>query len=451
MKKVFFRNLTFFLSLLLLSSPIFAEKEIEYDPYLSILRYPETAEEQFTERRERAQFLARILEQPIRPVGYGLGKTAEWAERAHLEDKVVWFFDELAIHGIHLKTKSPTEASFGTLGLRGRIEFEKLFKIEQPYLTTEAFGGLTPNKDFAGSTVELGGRYHLEAPAGALFHEGLFRYDRSSAESFYGVGQNTSLGDLVTYQPEQLKWEGSLGYRFNPTMDGRAVLVYEKVHIGNGNRERVGKIKEYFGSAGMAGINGGDLIGFAASFIHDNSDSKSDPKRGGSESIDVSYHHDTDGTDFQFVKLVGSIRHFFPIGSDRRILALRLAGEKNQKLFGDDIPFFKMARLGGSDRSDGSELLRSYRYNRFFDEGLLTANAEYRYNIYEYGNFAGDAFLLFDVGEVFEEIETFGFEELKFSYGGGLNIKFRRKTLLSLLLARGNEGWRAAAHTKISF
>ena len=99
----------------------------------------------------------------------------------------------------------------------------------------------------------------------------------------------------------------------------------------------------------------------------------------------------------------------------------------------------------------GSEILRSYRYNRFFEEGLLLANAEYRYNIYEYDKIAGDAVALFDIGEAFDEIGEFGFDELKFSYGGGLNLKFRRRTIFSVTIARGNEGWRVGVHSKASF
>ena len=107
--------------------------------------------------------------------------------------------------------------------------------------------------------------------------------------------------------------------------------------------------------------------------------------------------------------------------------------------------------MGGTDRRRGSELLRSYRYNRFFEEGLILGNSEYRYNIYEYGDFAIDAFVLFDVGEVFGELGDFKFDELDFSYGGGFNIKFRRRTLFSFVLARGNEGWNSSVDSTLSF
>ena len=437
--------------LLAVPSAGFAEKEIGYDPYISVLKYPEAIQLESAEKRNRNQLLARILEQPIRPVGYVLGRTAEWVDRKHVDDKAIWFFDELASRGVYPSLKTPTEGGFGAVGVKGRVELEKLLQFEQPYLSVDVSGGWTPNKDFAGTSVDFGGHYYFETPTHSFFHEGAVHYQRSSSESFYGIGQDTSLGEWSVYQPEELRFESALGYRLTRSVESKAAFVYQRMNIGNGARERVGKIKEHFPVAGIPGVNGGDLIGLVTRITHDTRDQKSDPREGGQESLAFSYFHDVDGNDFQYLKVAGSVSHFFSIFSDRRILALRIAAEKNQELGGGRIPFFNLARLGGSDITDGSELLRSYRYNRFFDEGLVTANAEYRYNVYQYGDFGTDAFLLFDVGEVFEEIGDFGFDELKFSYGGGFNLKFRRRTLVSCFIARGSEGWRSGLHTRLSF
>ena len=110
-----------------------------------------------------------------------------------------------------------------------------------------------------------------------------------------------------------------------------------------------------------------------------------------------------------------------------------------------------MAGLGGADPWRGSELLRSYRFNRFFDQGLAALNAEYRYSIYEYGDFQTDAFGLFDVGEVFDSIGGFSFPRLNVAYGGGFNFKFLKKKILSLILARGSEGAEFMVNSRVSF
>lgn len=450
MKKSFYKGLLFLTFIFITASSVLAQRESDYDPYSTILKYPSAYELAQVQRRERIIFFARILESPFRPAGYVLGETAEWIERTHLEDKLTWFFTELQSHGIYPRLKTPTTTGLFVVGPHLRIQLEKLFKIEQPYVTANVFGGWTPNKDYAGSTVELGGDYKIEAPTAPLYHKGISKYTRSSAESFYGIGQDTSKGEYSSYKPEELWLEAALGYILNDVHDLSSSFVYQHMNIGNGNRERIGKIKEHF-PTGIPGINGGDLVGLVNKWSHDNRDHKTDPRRGGYQDVELSYFHDTDGSNLQYLKIAGSVAHFIPIVSDRRVLALHLAVEKNQELGGDEIPFYNLARLGGSDLRDGSQLLRSYAYNRFFEEGVIVANAEYRYNIYEYGSFTGDAVALFDVGEVFEEINDFGFDELKFSYGAGLNIKYRRRTVLSFVLTRGNEGWAASTHTRASF
>lgn len=436
--------------ILINSSVLLAQEDHDYDPYTPALKYPEAQQPQEISKRERNVHLARIAELPFRPVGHVLGATAEWIERTHLEDKLIWFIDELNSHGLYPKTRTPSEGSLGTIGIGGRIQIDELFKIEDPFAIVNVFGGWTPNKNFDGTTVDFGGDYKIQKPGSSFYQYGLAKFWRSSSESFYGIGQDISRGEWSAYQPEELWLEGKAGYQLNEANEISSAFVYQRMKIGNGNRERIGKIKEHF-PTGIPGISGGDLIGIKNEWMRDTRDHATDPRNGGIQKVQFSYFHDVDGSDFHYLKMAGSAAHFIPILSDRRVLALRMSAVKNQKLGGDQIPFYNMARLGGSDVSDGSELLRSYALNRYFDEGLIVTNAEYRYSIYEYGNFGGDAFALFDVGEIFGALGDLGFDELKFSYGGGLNLKFRRKTFLSFVIARGSEGVRAATHTKISF
>jgi len=450
-KKPLYKGLLIVALICFAASAAFAERNTETDPYAPVLKYPAANEPTEAEKHDREVLLARILEQPIRPVGYGIGRTAEWAERTHLEDKLTWAYTELTSHGIYPQLRRPpADSFFAPMGLGVRIQIEKLLNIEESLVTVNATGGWAPNIHYAGTVVDLGGNYKIQPPSKSYYHNGSVQYRRNSAENFYGIGQHTSLGERSSYQSEEIWLEGGIGYDLNESNELREAVVYQRMNIGNGNRERIGKIKEHF-PTGIPGIDGGDLIGIVSKWMHDNRDHKTDPKKGGYQDLEFSYFHDTDGKNFQYLKMAGSAAHFFPIFSDRRVLALRIGVEKNQELGGGGIPFYNFARLGGSSIRDGSELLRSYAYNRYFDEGLIVANTEYRYNIYEYGNFAGDAIALFDIGEVFEEIHDFGFDELKFSYGGGLNLKYKRHTILFFSLARGNEGWAARVHTHTSF
>ena len=430
---------------------LFAREEIPYDPYSFVLKHPEAVTPHAARRRSEGQWITRLGEQPLRPAGHGLGKTVEWIERKHVDEKVVWFFDELSLRGIYPTLRTPTEGSFGTFGLGGRIDLNRLVQAENQNISFETFGGWAPSVNFGGTTFDFGGSYQLKLPImlGA-YHEGLFRYARSSSESFYGLGNATSRGDWSTYSPRELWLEGSFTIPVTYSIEGKASVIYQNMNMGNGNRKAVGKIKERFAS-GVPGINGGNLFGLKAAFEYDTRDHEHDPKKGGYGSLDVSYVHDVDGSDFHYVKARGSIAQFFRLKSDRRVLAIRLSAEQNEELGGDDVPFFNQARLGGAKLEDGSELLRSYRYNRFFDRGLALANMEYRYSVYEYGDFQADAVGLFDVGEVFSDFGAFSFGELDLSYGGGINVKFRRQTIFSITVAHGSEGTSVYSHSTVSF
>jgi hypothetical protein len=439
------------IGILLLPSISFAKEEISYNPFISTLKNSNAADPKAAVTRDRAEVAARILEQPLRPFGHLFGKSAEWVERHHVDKKFIWFVDELELRGIHPKLKAPNEGSFGTFGFKGRLDVDRFLKVEQPHFSLDLFGGWTPSVGFNGTDVEAGTNYELNLPGFEVYHKGLVRYSRSSSESFYGIGSNTSLGEWSTYEPEELWLEATLGRKVSQSWDGGASFIYQRVNIGNGNRKGVGKIKEHFANAGVPGLDGGDLIGARAYLDYDVRDHTSDPKRGGYGGLGVTYFQNLDGDDFQYVNVKGSLAHFFTLGSDRRVLALRLSGETNQEVNGDEVPFYNFPRLGGAEPWDGSELLRSYRFNRYFDKSLAVTNAEYRYSVYEYGDFQADSFMLFDIGEVFDDAQDFAFGDLAYSYGSGINIKFRRKTILALIVSHGSEGLSFEVNSKVSF
>jgi hypothetical protein len=58
-----------------------AQEQVSYDPYVQTWKHPDAYDSAHAKRRDVGRFFARILEQPIRPIGYGIGKTAEWVER----------------------------------------------------------------------------------------------------------------------------------------------------------------------------------------------------------------------------------------------------------------------------------------------------------------------------------------------------------------------------------
>jgi hypothetical protein len=111
-----------------------------------------------------------------------------------------------------------------------------------------------------------------------------------------------------------------------------------------------------------------------------------------------------------------------------------------------------MARLGGYGiQPEGSATLRGFKYNRFFDKSSAVLNLEYRYNVWQYGNFGADWIFLVDMGKVFGDLHEFGIGGLKVGYGTGVRLKAHRRVFLSIELAKSNEEFTCYVRSKTSF
>lgn len=111
-----------------------------------------------------------------------------------------------------------------------------------------------------------------------------------------------------------------------------------------------------------------------------------------------------------------------------------------------------MAKLGGTGAYPRlSEPLRSYDFNRFFDESLLLGNLEYRYTIWEYRDFKTDAVFFLDEGQVFKDIGSFQFKDFRESYGFGFRTSLANVMFFSIEMAHGDEGTRIYAQTRTPF
>jgi outer membrane protein assembly factor BamA len=89
-------------------------------------------------------------------------------------------------------------------------------------------------------------------------------------------------------------------------------------------------------------------------------------------------------------------------------VALRALGIAN----GGTVPFQLMPQLGGS------ELLRGYFGGRFRERQLLAAQAEFRSSLWKRIGLVAFA----DTGQVAHDLDGFGADRFRFSYGAGLRI-----------------------------
>ena len=169
------------------------------------------------------------------------------------------------------------------------------------------------------------------------------------------------------------------------------------------------------------------------SLAHDTRDNKSNPSRGGYEKMSVGYYNSAGGP-FEYFKYRADIARFIPVYKNRIVIALRASAEFNDSVGGSPMPFFGISRLGGY------RTLPGFQHDRFYDNGRLFFNAEYRYNIWNWKDIGMEAVIGFSTGQVFHKIRTIQMRYFRNSYIVGLRPTYKGKVSFSAQVGFSDEG-----------
>jgi hypothetical protein len=195
----------------------------------------------------------------------------------------------------------------------------------------------------------------------------------------------------------------------------------------------------------ISGLMGGWVSIIQTALIFDNRDFEPDPTKGYYFEIANEYSSKYIGSQFNFDKLFiqGRAYQKIPIGI-RTILAGRF-GIGN--IFGRKAPFFEFqdqwSPEGSINALGGKQSLRGYRANRFLARSMWFANIELRVRLAETKlkkeRFSFGVAPFFDAGTVRDRWQELNFNNLKYSYGGGLRIAWNQSTILSFDYGRSQE------------
>lgn len=136
------------------------------------------------------------------------------------------------------------------------------------------------------------------------------------------------------------------------------------------------------------------------------------PTEGGIEIGTIEFAGYLLGGDFDFTKVTGEVRRFYPGYEPDHNWALRL---KAGTMFGPDlsnIPRNEKLMVGGS------ETLRGYDFRYFEGHRMILFNAEYRFPIY--GIFEGAGFI--DTGYAWSEEQNFKLNDMGLGIGAGVRL-----------------------------
>lgn len=163
-------------------------------------------------------------------------------------------------------------------------------------------------------------------------------------------------------------------------------------------------------------------VGFTTHLLYDSRDVVLNASKGFMFQLDAAIYQKAYGSSTNFEKFNLDYRDYWKLGNG--ILAWQLAGEFHH----GDVPWDKMAKLGGATR------LRGYEDSRYRDRQMALGQIEYRHNL------PGRHGMVYWVGAgtLSDQLKDLGSEEWLHSVGLGYRFEIKERVNLRLDMAWGN-------------
>jgi hypothetical protein len=234
--------------------------------------------------------------------------------------------------------------------------------------------------------------------------EGRFYFEKDPTERFFGIGNDTRLGNETNFTTEQLYALGVFGVNFTEDLQLAFSFRPKRVRIHDGAFSNLPSIFQIFPH--QKGIDGGTEVLNQLVLAYDTRDSIEIPRKGGLALLyaDIVDRHFMSSS--SYTRFGGELRRYYMLAKN-----VTFAGHLFMQYMpaGHETPFWAQARLGGEDSLlIDQQTLRGYGAGRFVDNNLAVANAELRTRVYErdifgtHGIFELAPFL--DIGRVGHEM-----------------------------------------------
>ena len=170
----------------------------------------------------------------------------------------------------------------------------------------------------------------------------------------------------------------------------------------------------------VIGVDGGNILGFGTDLLWDTRDNIFFPNSGTYQYFKAVIYPGIGPYSFALFEF--DVRHFQAFKKDHVF-----AGNFFFQAASGETPFYKLPALGGAKR------MRGYFNGRYRDNIYMMLQLEYRQYFWKRFGFVAFA----GAGNVSEEIMAFTFNNLKYSYGGGLRLLFNKKQKVNLRMDVG--------------
>ena len=307
--------------------------------------------------------------------------------------------------------KPDTDLLFGGLGVYYfRLKTDNNFKQETrlSFVQTIFEYSLKDQMD-----IQLGANIFL--PNESYVAKGFFRF-KVFPDVFYGVGNNTSSHDAVSYNHNIFIANTSLARKLSPGIFLGLEYRYSNAYNIDFN-EPTSEVLD-----NVTGINGGVSSGLGLIFTIDKRDNVVNASNGYFFEFSKYVYASKLGSSFNYSNVNLTFNKYFDLGKNQ-ILATNTVANLNS----GDPSFLSMALAGGE------KILRSYAMNRFRDKNFIGTQVEYRRPLFWRLGMVGFAGL----GDVFDTVDDFSWEKVKYSYGVGLRVMLNRQERLNFRLDYG--------------
>ncbi len=352
------------------------------------------------------------------------------------------------------------------------IFYEKVDLLERAldvFLNEARTGGVFPRFEFGGA---IGGGIGLTA-----FHNNLFNKKKQIRASYlFGIPDNHAgeffykdpafLGTPLTLEANLLGLDVDQA-RFFPGGNqapkarnrGRTNFELDEVSgdikvgkqvVGNFSSFLQGRVFTADAKAGkgrdipsnIPGVNSSlTALEVVPQITYDSRDSPFRPAAGWLVDATFSYTNQVNGDEFEYVGYTVEVQRYISIFRGNRVLLIRGYLAKLNSVNDRSIPFYELNQL---DRNHG---LRGYERGRFFDEGALLFNAEWRYPVWA----QTEGSLFVDAGQVFNEYRDLNTRTFRVSLGAGLRFVTKENFSFRVQVAGSEDGFELLLKGDVEF
>jgi len=412
------------------------------------------AQDEVSHKKHDPSAVESILNAPAKfPKGIkrSIKKLLNWIENYYVVDKTKYFYEQLTDRGIYpIFTRLGEEDgsqklvafhnSMMTLsGATGDdrwqpvgIQYLKPDLIKDTFLA-ESFGPSVWGRWSLEGYQDYGARLKFTKIFGTRNNAEIgFRYQSFPKEDFFGLGTDSNKISSWLYHLEETSLNGTIERELIEHLTAEIGAGYSHFDMKNSPDDSKANILDLFPTLDGVDLNS-DIVYGGIGVQWDTRDNIHNPQQGEYARVQFGPYAGTSNRDVAYLKYKIDAAKYINLKKNR-VLAGRFFLEFNQELANNVVPFFDKAKMGGP------RTVRGYQFNRFFDDGMMGFNLEYRYRIWKFRTVEWDLYPFWDGGWVFPDFGNMDFDSFKTGYGVGSKFRWLNKGSISIEVAHSREG-----------